>query len=642
MRYGLSIVLGILLSTWLPGYGDGATRIVPALLPLVLVVLLYRRTRTADFGICLICVLAAPLRMPDSLFANASLPEGLIDEKPRVLSFQTQKELSFHRYIVQLKGTEAVRLVCRWPGLEAGQSYFVWGRVLPYPAKRSPWDFDQEAYGRLQGAHGIIRIDSVLRTDSPAVAPFPDPGEWLGSRVDELSRIPWQRELLRAFLLGQGQGVSPETRTKFNRAGLGHVLAVSGLHTGIVFAVLSLSLSPLRRWFPYPHLPGLLALIPLSLYGWLTGGRPSVTRAILMCGAWVVARHSGRHTQGYAIWSLALFASLLFRPSSLFNLGFQLSFSAVLAIIWGHNWLSSRLGNRASEPVNRYLIRPAWFTLCAQAGTLPLSLYYFGLFPWLFLPANLIVLPALPLLIGLGMLGTVLAMSGLIFEEYVRLTEFLLSLLDRFLAIFQHPPSFLLTEHHLSPFEVGLAYAALITIAAVLETRGRRFTWILLLFAVLGCARNLHRPEIHRIWITHEFRGGRLWMQRGPAFSGTKDSLGHEKYRRAWMQRQGLVYRPALPDRNVYDLQRGRFLVALDSSHWVMPPALAAEVLWLRENSPVHLDQLLEPCQVGRVVADGSNYTSTVDRWERSCTVYGIPFHRTDRDGYFEWDLNGR
>ncbi len=627
----------------MPGYGDLATRIAPLLIPLVLVLYFYRHLRAVELGICLFGVLAAPLRMPDSLFADASLPEGVLNQQSRVLELGTERELSSRSYIVTLAGTDPVRLLCtinrEWPKLEVGQRYFVWGRVLPYPEKSAPWAFDLAAYGRQHGAKGIIRIDSVLPALKSATPGSPDVRQWLGSRVDQLSAIPWQRELLRAFLLGEGRGVRPETRTKFNRAGLGHVLAVSGLHTGILFAILTLMLRPLRRWFPDPHLPELLALAPLSMYGWLTGGRPSVIRAILMCGAWVVARHSGRHTSVYAIWSLALFLSLLLSPSSLFNPGFQLSFSAVLAIIWGNGWLNSRLGNDSSKPVNRYLIWPAWFTLCAQAGTFPLSLYYFGLFPWLFLPANLVVLPALPFLIGLGMVGTALATTGLIFEEYVVLTEFLLSLLDQFLSVFQDPPDLLLTEYHMSLFEVGIAYAILLTVA----TAGKKHLWILLVVAAIGGGWKLHgrlqRLEVHRLWITHQYRGGQLWIQEGSVLFGALEDNIPDERGRAWMQREGLRYQPVLADRNVYDLNKGRYLVALDRTHWIIPAGLEAKVLWLRENSPVHLGQLLEGCRISQVVADDSNYTSAIDRWELSCQSYGIPFHRTDRDGPYTLDL---
>lgn len=208
--------------------------------------------------------------------------------------------------------------------------------------------------------------------------------------------------ILSALTLGYKRGLDPETRSIFAAAGAMHVLAVSGLHVGIVFMVLSFSFGFLRRQQAGRPVFILLVLICLWLYALITGLSPSVSRAAAMFSFVVVGNNLKKQSNIYNTLAASAFFLLLFNPNMLFEVGFQLSYSAVFGIVF----LQPRLEKLIT--VDQKIVRYFWVLLtvsvAAQIATFPFSVYYFNQFPVFFWLSNLIIIPAVMLFIPLGML----------------------------------------------------------------------------------------------------------------------------------------------------------------------------------------------------------------------------------------------
>ncbi len=199
--------------------------------------------------------------------------------------------------------------------------------------------------------------------------------------------------MLAALTLGYKDALTPELRESFSTTGAMHVLAVSGLHVGIIYAVLGWILSLFlpktkraERW------RSILVILFLWFYAFITGLSPSVLRATVMFSFMAFAGVIGRKSQTYNTIFLSAFLLLLFRPTLLFDVGFQLSYSAVLAIIYFQPKIAGLFYFK-----NR-LARWAWdltaVSLAAQIGTAPFSIFYFHQFPNYFLLSNFVVIPA--------------------------------------------------------------------------------------------------------------------------------------------------------------------------------------------------------------------------------------------------------
>ena len=198
--------------------------------------------------------------------------------------------------------------------------------------------------------------------------------------------------MLAALTLGYKDALTPELRESFSTTGAMHVLAVSGLHVGIIYVVIGWLLGFLDKRKKTQSLKPILIILFLWIYAFITGLSPSVMRASLMFSFMALAGVIGKKSQTYNTIFASAFVLLLYQPTLLFDVGFQLSYSAVLAIVYFQPKIVGIFYIK-----NRFL-RWAWeltaVSVAAQIGTAPFSLFYFHQFPNYFLLSNFVVIPA--------------------------------------------------------------------------------------------------------------------------------------------------------------------------------------------------------------------------------------------------------
>ena len=229
-----------------------------------------------------------------------------------------------------------------------------------------------------------------------------------GLKGDELATVG-------ALTLGYKEDIDPEVKRHFQASGAAHVLAVSGLHTGILYGVLLWFLTIGGRFKPmHENQTGrcaisLIIIVFMWGYAWLTGLTPSVVRAVLMVTIFEVGRMVYRQAFSLNTIAAAAVLILLVRPSDLFSVSFQLSFSATAAIVLmaqegekalhRHKWLHTWKGRVLSWALGIIII-----SLAAQLGTLPITMFYFKQVSTYFLLTNLIVLPIATFLVPCGLI----------------------------------------------------------------------------------------------------------------------------------------------------------------------------------------------------------------------------------------------
>lgn len=198
--------------------------------------------------------------------------------------------------------------------------------------------------------------------------------------------------LLAALTLGYKDALSDDMQTQFRNAGATHVLAVSGLHVGIIYVILKFLFGFMDKKKRLKPLKVMLILTFLWFYAFITGLPPSVCRAALMFSIMTFAPLISRKSNTYNSIFFSAFLLVLIRPTILFDVGFQLSYSAVLAIVYFQpkmdNWLDF------SNKVWRWMWTITTVSLAAQIGTAPFVLYYFHQFANYFWLSNFLVIPA--------------------------------------------------------------------------------------------------------------------------------------------------------------------------------------------------------------------------------------------------------
>lgn len=289
------------------------------------------------------------------------------------------------------QGTLYVR---HFPPLADGY-YSLEGRLRRPEGARNPGGFDEATWLKGLGVTAVLEAKSFEH-----FRPQGGIRSWLESQL-AAGLSPQAAALNRAITLGEGRELG-DTYTEFQRAGLAHALALSGLNVAILAGFFVLLLYKLGRW------RYLAALALLLIYLLLVGPQPSLVRAVIMAAFVLTGLFLGKgKIEVLTVLSLTLFVHLVLWPHVLHSLSFQLSYLAVLGLAVVLPRLPRLQGWKS------WLWASLSVTLAAQVFLLPLLLHYFHAVPLLSPLSNLLVLPLLNLLVPLGflklLLGGVLA-----------------------------------------------------------------------------------------------------------------------------------------------------------------------------------------------------------------------------------------
>lgn len=286
----------------------------------------------------------------------------------------------------------------------------------------NPGAFNYRNYMAYQKVFGLAysQIDRVTvieeappRTLRHAVEPL---RVEIASAIENSGKGP-QTGLVQALIVGKTAAVDPAAREAFTRAGVAHLLAISGLHIGIVagvaFALFSrlFSFIPLLLWNGWVKKSAALITLGLAVaYGALAGMSPSTQRSVVMVAVFLISFVVQRNPRLMNTLALAALLILAIRPPSLFSISFQLSFSAVFFIIYGMAAVQNRinaLAGRLAKTVAGFLLVSAF----ATAGTTPLTMYYFNQTSLAGLLSNCFLIPLVGFIaVPLGLLGALLHM----------------------------------------------------------------------------------------------------------------------------------------------------------------------------------------------------------------------------------------
>lgn len=223
-----------------------------------------------------------------------------------------------------------------------------------------------------------------------------------------------EANFLIGLLLGDRTEISEEIKSAFMNTGTIHVLAVSGSHVVLVAEIIFVIVG-LLRFSRKPKI--LIAIAALIYYMFLTGATPSVVRATLMIVILYIGKLFEERTDVYNVLGVSAIIILLIEPKQLFDVGFQLSFSAVFSIVYFYPKLNALIP-KIPEPLEEFKIMN-WLwqlfavSLAAQIGTLPFTAFYFGKVSIVSLFANLIVVPIVGLIVTIGLCGALLGILSM-------------------------------------------------------------------------------------------------------------------------------------------------------------------------------------------------------------------------------------
>ncbi len=290
-------------------------------------------------------------------------------------------------------------------------------------------------------------------------------------------------EVLSALTLGYKKSMDPDIRQLFSATGAAHVLAVSGLHVGIIFLFFNLAFGFMRKRNATRVLFLVMAILALWTFAFITGLSPSVKRSALMFSVALVGGNLRRPPNIFNTLALSAFILLAVQPVLVYDVGLQLSFSAVTGIVYFQPKLKSLLHFRYR--VFAWLWELLTVSLAAQAATFPLSCYYFNQFPVYFWLSNFFVIPAAFVFILLGILILAASPFAAVAGFLAKGASFLVRLLLAVLQEIGQLPDALVTGFNYTGLSMALSVAILLFVVLFIETRRHGFLMASLMAASL-------------------------------------------------------------------------------------------------------------------------------------------------------------
>ena len=305
------------------------------------------------------------------------------------------------KYLCQIAASEGIEP-------KIGQLIFLSGKYTSWEEPTNPGQFDSGKFYCSQGILGQFRKCSVIKQGS-AYSKFRE-GMWnLRQQTNLFLRQELGEDdggLIAAMLLGEKSGLSEEDKSLYQRNGISHILAISGLHLMLlgmgVFQVLKMILGGTKR-------SSVISIIIMSIYCVFTGNSISTIRATIMFALSLIAGILGRSYDSLSALGLAAIIQLFMNPYVLNNSGFLLSFLAVIGVTFIAPRLQELLGAK------RKISKSLCVSISSAITTLPVLLCNYGTYPWYSILLNLLILPAMSVLLFLAvvLVGTKLSVAAI-------------------------------------------------------------------------------------------------------------------------------------------------------------------------------------------------------------------------------------
>jgi len=448
--------------------------------------------------------------------------------------------------------------------------------------------------------------------------------------ADELS-------IINALILGQRQNISKSVYTNYVNAGAIHILAVSGLHVGILLLLLNTLFKPLEK-IPSGKIVKMISiLILLWCYALLAGASASIIRAATMFSIVAVGMHLKRPSNIYNTLAISVFFILLFKPLFLFDVGFQLSYLAVLAIvsmqpilykIWKPRfWLSDKLWQITTV------------TIAAQFGVLPISLFYFHQFPGLFWLSNIVVIPLIGIILGSGILVILLALLNALPSFLATGFGSIIRFMNTFFEWIASKEQFLIQGISFPILYVLTCYFVIIALVRLHVLRNYKalvFLFLAILSFQIAILYTRHENSKDAFIVFHKSRNTVIGLNRNRMLHvfHNLDSITSIKTISTFAVAN---FTETITEDTLQDLFffRNKKILVVDSLGIYNIKSIKADYVLLRNSPKINLERLIDSIQPKGIIADGSNYKSYVTRWAKTCKKRKLPFHQTAKKGAF-------
>ncbi|MEQ1585235.1 MAG: ComEC/Rec2 family competence protein [Cyclobacteriaceae bacterium] len=444
--------------------------------------------------------------------------------------------------------------------------------------------------------------------------------------------IPGEQEqaIAMALVLGVTEGIDTDLQNAYAASGAMHVLAVSGLHVGIIYGIILVLLRPLNSYAWSRWVVAGISILLLWSFAFVTGLSPSVLRAVTMFSFIALARPLGWRTNIYNTLAASAFVLLIYNPYLIMSVGFQLSYLAVLGIVYLQRPIYNlwEIDNRAGD----WIWQITCVSIAAQIATFALGMLYFHQFPVYFLVSNLFVIPLSTLVLIGGILLLVVSAWSWLAWLIGKLLLVLIQLLNWFVFKTEELPFSLISEIHLTTFQCWLIMMMLIALILMIQYRSIKGLYmafaITLIFIFTQYLHYSQRIDRHQ-FVVYSVSGysAMEWIDSGVSYFKADSALQNDEERMRFHIRPNRLQKGVtainteipfvrqLPNNLETFYWRGNKIIVVQNKEAQLPVLGEIDYLVVGRNS-LSL-KAIENLTIRKIILDGTNSRSYINRWRK-------------------------
>ncbi|MDR2448961.1 MAG: ComEC family competence protein [Prevotellaceae bacterium] len=541
-----------------------------------------------------------------------------------------------------------------------GDTLIALARLSELPPPQNPGEFDYRTYmkRRYVFTSGFIRRTQYMTFPAQTKSLRNFPAQLRGNTQQIFINKGLSGDefaVLNALTLGDKKDLDQDLRQAYSSSGATHILAVSGLHVGIIFAILSVLFSFLERKQNGKLFKNILCIFCLWCYAALVGFSPSVTRATVMFSFVLAGQMMRRSISIYNSLAASAFFICLFRPFDLFDTGFQLSYCAVISIVYFQPAIYRLI--YARHKITDYFWQLLSVSFAAQIGTLPITLASFHQFPNYFLLTNVFVIPLTGVIVYLS--------AALLATTWIPVASGLIALcLDKSLWLLNHGVRFIeqlphsvTTNIYISPPQLCIMIVLALLFMLYIETKNRRLLWIsaylFIGFFALGAWQSIQQRQQQFIAVYNVKNTSYIHFIHGNHSVALRDSGNVEETfdfnLKTFFIRTGIAGKPAvtldirhpLNDATVQHLHAYRNFIIfedklikiLHDEQPIFKQAAPVDYLIVTASAALRPAQALALYQPKQVILDASVPAFRARQWASAASEQAVALHDVKQQG---------
>ncbi len=540
--------------------------------------------------------------------------------------------------------------------LAPGSRLLISQKIQPIPGPANPGGFNYRQYCAFRNIHFQVFLQPKDYQVTPMTKISFLEKKLQAMRISVLNLlrkyVPGSKEsgVAEALLIGYREDLDKDLVRSYSNTGVVHIIAISGLHLGMIYGLLLLLFKPIQKknkWL-------MPLIIPAILWGFslLAGAAASILRSSVMFSFLVIGESLGRKTNIYNTLAASAFCLLVYNPYYFWDVGFQLSYAAVLSIALFQRPLNKLLFFR-----NR-LLKTLWqinaVTLAAQILTLPIILYYFHQFPNLFLFCNFMAVPLSGFILYTELALLVGAAIPVLNVWLGKLVSWQISLLNALIERTDLLPFAVTRDLYITIPQTLLLYLLIAFLAYWLfkQSKGAFLAALgfALVTAILYCQRAIRIANQHKLVVYHIPRYRSIDIFEGKKYLFIGDSPMSAK-----SQLSGFHLAPsrlmhgagpsnALPNTNMDGhviLSNGKRILLIDSNFSIQPSftKIPVDIILISHNPPIRMANLKALFDCNLYVFDGSNPLWKIRYWKKDADSLHLRHYSTWEQGALEVDL---